>query len=187
VTSQNVELLGKRLEVLRELIPKAAKIGLLLNPSNPNSEPSVGELQRLADTGGWELHLATASSASEIDSAYARLAQAGVGGVLHATDAPLTTQRDQLVALAARYRLPSIYLNRETVEAGGLLSYGIVEADLYREVGVYTGRILHGTKPSDLPIAQSARIQLFLNLKTAKALGLTVPQSILVRADEVIE
>ncbi len=124
---------------------------------------------------------------SELDGAFATLAQAGVGAVLQGTDALFASSRVELVRLAARYHLPSIYPSREAVEIGGLVSYGSVDADLYRRVGLYAGRIVRGERPADLPVEQSTRIELVLNLKTAKLLGLAVPTSVLVRADEVIE
>jgi len=187
LTSLGVELLAKRLEILRELVPRTDTIGLLVNPNNPNTDPSVKELERLASAGGWILHVGPVKTGSDLDTAFATLAQVRAGGVLTATDALFTTQRDQIVVLAARYNMPSIYPTREAVEAGGLLSYGVVDADMYRQAGIYTGRILKGEKPADLPVQQSVKIELIINLKTAKALRLTIPETLLATADEVIQ
>jgi putative ABC transport system substrate-binding protein len=187
VTSLSVEILGKRIEVLRELVPKTAKIGLLVNPNNPNTESSIREVQGLALKGGWIPHFETVGTASDIENAFAMLAQAGVGAALYATDALFSTQYKQLVALAESYHMPFAYPYRDAVESGGLLSYGVVESDAYRQAGIYAGRILKGEKPADLPVQQATRIELAVNLNTAKALGLTIPELIMVRADKVIE
>jgi putative ABC transport system substrate-binding protein len=187
VTARGRELLAKRLEILRELIPGATAIGMLVNPQNPNTEPSVTELQTLAQAGGWTLHVAAIATVPDLDRAFTSFAQLSVGGFLHATDALFNTRPEQIVALADRYALPGIYTAREAVVGGGLMSYGPHSSDAYRLVGDYAGRILKGEKPADLPVQQATRLEFFLNLKTARALGLDVPTSILLRADQVIE
>jgi len=177
------ELMPKRLELLSELVPQAAVIALFLDLNSPNPEPTIRDLQEAARAKGVRLHVLKANSESEIDTAFATLAQ------LHA--AALVSgfygRREQIVALAARHAVPAMYYWREFVEAGGLISYGSSLTDAIRQSGAYVGRILAGAKPADLPIQQPTTFELFVNLKTAKALGLTIPPSILARADEVIE
>jgi putative ABC transport system substrate-binding protein len=187
VTRLSQELLAKRLEILRELLPGAKSIGLLVNPNNPNTAPGVRELQPLAQAGGWALHVVAVGAESDLDKAFATLVQVKAGGFLHATDAFFNSSVDQMVALASRYRIPAIYADREAVAAGGLMSYGSSITDTYRLVGNYTGRLLKGEKPADLPVVQATKVELIINLKTAKALGVTFPLALLTRADEVIE
>jgi putative ABC transport system substrate-binding protein len=181
------ELLGKRHEVLRELVPNASSIGLIVNPNNPNTEPSVKEIQMLAQVAGWRLHVVRVSSDSELDMAFANLARLKAEALLLGTDGLFNNKYKQIAALAARHAMPGVYQYREFVEAGGLMSYGANRADNYRQLGIYAGRILKGEKPADLPVQQAAKVELVLNLKAAKALGVTFPLSLLGRADEVIE
>jgi putative ABC transport system substrate-binding protein len=187
VSFLNVELNPKRLELLRELVPKASVIALLVNPNNPGNERIMRDVQEAARAKGKQLQILTASSESEIDAAFASLAQDHVGALFVGTDPFIDSRRDQLVALAARHAVPAIYGFRESAAGGGLISYGVSLMAVYRQIGIYTGRILKGTKPADLPVVQPTTFELVINLKTAKTLGLTIPPSILARADEVIE
>jgi putative ABC transport system substrate-binding protein len=181
-------LLGaKNLELLHELVPKAAVIGVLVNPSNPNAEPQLRDLQAAARTLGQELVVFGASNEREIDSSFAMLAQHHIAALVVTADGFLIGRQDQLVALAARYAVPTVYPLSQYVAAGGLMSYGAKLSDAFRQTGIYVGRILKGAKPAGLPVLQSTTFELVINLKTAKALGLTMPQSLLLRADEVIQ
>jgi len=187
-TALTVELGPKRLELLHELLPTAKNIALLVNPNNPTlAEAQSRELPAAARTLGLELHTLNASSENEINDAFASLAKLRAGAVLITADGLFTSYSKQLAALALRYAVPAIYQNRAFAAAGGLLSYGGSTADAWRLAGVYAGRILNGEKPADLPAQQSTKVELFLNLKTAKALGLEVPPTLLARADEIIE
>jgi putative ABC transport system substrate-binding protein len=181
------ELLAKRLEVLRELLPKVTSFGLLVNPSNPNTEPSVRELKELTQSAGLTLHVVAVPTQSDFDRALSTLVELKAGAFLYTTDALFGSSLDQMVALAGHYRLPGIYYDRIAVDGGGLISYGSSTIETYRTVGLYTGRILKGAKPSDLPVQESTKVELVINLKTAKALGVDVPLALLVRADELIE
>jgi putative ABC transport system substrate-binding protein len=182
------ELVAKQLEVLHELVPKAAVIGLLVNPTDPNvAAPITNDVQAAADALGHKLVVVKASSERDYDVAFATLVQQRAEGLVVGPDALFNSQRNRLVALAAQHRFPAAYSLREFAAAGGLMSYGTSLADAFRLVGVYTGRILKGAKPADLPVIQPTKFELVINLKTAKALGLTVPQTLLVAADEVIE
>jgi ABC-type uncharacterized transport system substrate-binding protein len=187
VTNLIVEVAPKRLGLLREVVPKAAVIGMLINPASRSFERQERETQAAARALGQQLYLFKVSSERDIDSAFATLAQYQIGALLIGANALFTGQRDQLVALAARHAMPTLHYSREFVEAGGLMSYGTSIRDAYRQVGVYVGRVLKGEKPADLPIIQSSMFELVINLKTAKALGLTVPFGLLNAADEVIE
>ena len=182
------ELTAKRIELLHEIVPAATLIGILLNPTNSLSEAQRREAEIAARILGVRLVIANASTASEIEAAFAILVEQRIGALLVAGD-PLfiSVMRDQLVALTARHAVPAIYEARENVDAGGLMSYGTSILDANRLSGVYTGRILKGEKPADLPVQQSTKVELVINLKTAKALGITVPQLLLGRVDEVIE
>jgi putative ABC transport system substrate-binding protein len=188
LTNLNVEVLPKRLELLHEVVPKATIVALLVNPTSPNvAESETRNVQAAARTLGLQLHVLSASTNSEIDTAFATLAQRGAGALVIGGDNFLFGQREQIVALAARHSIPVAYDRREFAVAGGLISYGASLLDVHRQVGVYTGRILKGEKPADLPVMQPTKFDLVLNLKTAKALGLVVPLPLLGRADEVIE
>jgi putative ABC transport system substrate-binding protein len=187
VSVLTVELMAKRLELLSELVPQAKVIVLLVNPNNPNTEPMIRDMQEAARTKGVELPILKARSESEIDAAFASLVQLQAGGLAVGSDPFFNSRREQLVALAARHVVPAIYEWREFAKTGGLISYGTSLAGIYRQDGIYAGKILNGAKPADLPVEQPTRFELVINLKTAKALDLTVPPSILARADEVIE
>jgi putative tryptophan/tyrosine transport system substrate-binding protein len=180
-------LMPKQLELLSELVPHAAAIGLLVNPNNPTAEAIIRELRDAADTKGAHLIVLKAGTVSEIDRAFASLAQLQIGGLIVDPDSFLSSRRDQLLALASRYAVPAIYGHPPFVADGGLIGYGIDQTPVFREAGIYAGRILKGTKPADLPVQQPAIFKLSVNLTTAKALGITVPPPILARADEVIE
>jgi putative ABC transport system substrate-binding protein len=182
-----VELASKRLELLSELVPEARVIALLVNPNTPSAERTVRDLQEAASTKGLRLHILKAGTESEIDAAFASLGQVHAGALVLGPDPFFNTRRDQLVALATRYAMPAIYQWREFAEAGGLISYGSSLTAAARQVGIYTGKILKGAKPADLPVEQPTTFELVINLKTAKALGLTVPQLLLATADEVID
>jgi putative tryptophan/tyrosine transport system substrate-binding protein len=181
------ELNPKRLDLLSELVPQAAVIALLVNPSNSNSGRTVENVQSAAQAKGVQLHILKAGTESEIDAAFVTLVQRHAGALVVGSDPFFNSRREHLVALAARHAVPAIYEWREFAVAGGLISYGPSITGTWRQVGVYVGRILAGAKPADLPIQQPTKFELVINLNTAKALGLTVPQSILARADEVIE
>jgi putative ABC transport system substrate-binding protein len=176
---------GKRLELLRQLMPKAGTIAYLMNPNNPNRE--FDNVQAAARSVGQQILVLNADGGRAIDIAFATIAQQGVAALLVASDPLFFDRRDQLIALAARQAIPAIYYLRAFSEAGGLLSYGNALTDMYRQVGTYTGRILNGEKPADLPVMQSTKFELAINLKTAKALGLEIPPTLIAIADEVIE
>jgi ABC-type uncharacterized transport system substrate-binding protein len=187
VSLMDNELEAKRLGLLRELVPKAPLIAVLLNANSPTFETQSRDVETVARTIGQQILLLDASSESEIDAAFATLLQQGAGGLLVGADPFLVTRREQLVALAARHAIPAIYSLRNFAAAGGLISYGINIPDGYRQAGIYTGRILKGEKPADLPIVQPTKFELVINLNTAKALGLEIPPGVLAIADEVIE
>jgi putative ABC transport system substrate-binding protein len=183
----SADLHPKQLEFLREVVPKAAVIGLLVNPAQAAAESQKRNAQVAARALGAQILVVGAGSERDFDMAFATLAQQGAGALLIAGSALFTGQRDQLVALAARFALPTIYPLREFVAAGGLMSYGTSITDAYRLAGIYASRILKGEKPADLPVTLPTKFELVINLKTVKALGLTVPDKLLVAADEVIE
>jgi putative ABC transport system substrate-binding protein len=187
VTQLNVEVMPKRLEVAHELIPGATTIALLINPTNPNSETQLRDLQAAARILGLQLHVLHASKERNFDPAFATVVQLRVGALVIGTDGFFISRSEQLAALTVRHAVPTIFQDRAFVAAGGLMSYGGSITDSYRQAGIYTGRILKGEKPADLPVQQVTKVELFINLKTAKALGTTVPISLLGRADEVIE
>jgi ABC-type uncharacterized transport system substrate-binding protein len=187
VTLLGVELEPKRLELLRELIPMATIIAALVNPNSPAAETQSKEMQASARKLGMEIHVLNASSERDFAPIFARLVPLRASALVIGNDAFFTARSEQLAALALRYGVPTIYQFREFAKAGGLMSYGGSLTDAYRRVGVYTGRILKGEKPADLPVQQSTKVELFINLKTAKTLGLEVPPALLARADEVIE
>jgi len=182
-----VELMPKGLELLSELVPQARAIVLLANPNNSNAERVIEGGQQAARTKGVRLTILKASTESEIDAAFVTLVQLHAAALIVHADAYYTTGRDQLVALAGRHAVPAIYYFREFAAFGGLISYGSSLSGAFHQVGTYVGKILNGAKPADLPVMQPTTFELVINMKTAKALGLTVPQSLLQRADEVIE
>jgi ABC-type uncharacterized transport system substrate-binding protein len=181
------ELEGKRLGLLHELVPRAAAIAALVNPTNANADDQSRELKDAARTLGLELHILNAVSEGEIDKSFATLAQTRAGALLVASDPFFFGRRQQLIALAARHAVPAIYEWRAFAEAGGLMSYGTNQAEAYRQAGIYAGRILKGEKPSDLPVVQTTKFELIINLTAAKVLGLDMPPGLSARADEVIE
>ena len=187
VTQLNVEVGPKLLELLHEVVPTATIMALLVNPANPNAETTVRELQAAARTLGLQLHVLNASTEGDLDAVFATLRQLRAGGLVIGGDVFFTGRSEQLAALTLRHAVPAIYQPRAFVAAGGLMTYGAIAKDAYRQAGVYTGRILKGEKPADLPVQQATKVELIINLKTAKALGLTFPLSLLGRADEVIE
>ncbi|MGC2124777.1 MAG: ABC transporter substrate-binding protein [Xanthobacteraceae bacterium] len=181
------ELVAKRLELLRELVPAATSIGLLANMTRPSSGVEVRAAQQAMQTLGASLYVQSASTAGEINAALANFAQHRINALLIGSDPFLNTQRDQIVALVSQLAVPTMYNLREYVAAGGLISYAPSLADVYHQAGVYTAKILKGAKPADLPVVQPTKFELVINLKTAKALGLTVPLIMQMTADEVIE
>jgi putative ABC transport system substrate-binding protein len=187
VTLLGTDLEAKRLEILRRIAPNAGLIGVLVNPTYPDVERQKRELQEGADTLNQPIAVMMATTEAEIDKAFADMAQKGAGAILVTQDIFLNTRGEQLVALAARYRLPAMYDQREIAARGGLISYGTHFADGYRQAGVYLGKVLKGAKPADLPVTQPTRFDLVINLQTSKALGLDVPATLLALADEVIE
>jgi putative ABC transport system substrate-binding protein len=180
-----IDLTPKRFELLLELVPQAVVIALLVNPDEAN--PWIGAVQEAARVKGVQLPILKASTVSEIDAAFATLVEVRAGGLVIGDAVFFTSRREQLVALASRYAVPAIERWREFAASGGLISYGPSLTAINRQVGIYAGRIIKGEKPADLPVQQPTKFELVVNLKTAKSLGLTVPQSILARADEVIE
>jgi putative ABC transport system substrate-binding protein len=187
VTTLNVELAAKRLELLHELVPAATDIALLINPTNPNATSLLTDLQAAASARGVRLRVLNASSEGDFDATFISLVQMRIGALVIGTGAPFNGRGQLLGALALRYAVPTIFQYHDFAAAGGLMSYGGSELDAHRLVGTYTGRILKGEQPADLPVHQATKIELIINLKTAKALGLTVPLPLLGRADEVIE
>jgi putative tryptophan/tyrosine transport system substrate-binding protein len=180
-------LVGKRLQLLHDLVPTAAAVGFLMNPSNPTAATQVKEVQAAAGAIGLRVHVVSASDEREFDTVFEILALQKVDALLVGADPRFNSQREQLIRRAARYQLPAVYEWRESAIVGGLMSYGTSLTDAFRNLGVYAGQILRGAKPSELPVMQQTRFELVINLKTAKALGLTVPPTLLARADEVIE
>jgi putative ABC transport system substrate-binding protein len=180
-------LAAKHLELLHETAPRAVMMGFLVNPNNPNAEIDTREVQTAANTLRQKLLIVKATTPDDIEAAFATLVQQRIGALLIHADAFFTSRYEQLAALVVRHAMPAIYSFRGFAAAGGLMSYGASIIDAYRLAGVYTGKILNGAKPTDLPVQQAVKIELVINLNAAKALGLTVPQSILARADEVIE
>ena len=181
------ELMPKRLELLSELVGHTMPVALLLNPNGGSTEPMISDMQEAARMKGMQLLVLKADTEAEIDAAFATLGQQHVGGLVVAPDAVFDNGRQHLVALAAEHAVPTIYFAREFVATGGLISYAASATGTWRQVGTKVGKILKGAKPADLPVEQPIRFELVVNLKTAKALGLTIPPSILARADEVIE
>jgi len=181
------EVQAKRLQMLQELVPAITAVALLVNPTNAATDQDTREMEVAARSLGLQLQLLQAATDNDFDTAFATILGRRLGGLIVAQDPFFIARRDQLVTLAARHAVPTIYFSGEFVRAGGLISYGGSLAAGYRQVGLYAGRILEGTKPADLPVVQPTKFELVVNLKTAEALGLTVPQTILGRADEVIE
>jgi putative ABC transport system substrate-binding protein len=187
VTTLNEELVPKRLQLLREVAPAASSMALLVNPANPNAEPLARHAQAPAGALGLELNVLQASSDQELAAAFQSMRQLQPGGLVIAPDPFFVSRSKQLAALALAHSLPAIFAFRQFVAAGGLMSYGGSLADVYRLAGVYAGRVLNGEKPAELPVEQSTKVELLINLSTARALRLTVPLSLVGRADEVIE
>jgi putative tryptophan/tyrosine transport system substrate-binding protein len=189
----SVELTPKRLELLHELVPMATTIAFLFNPTNPstrapdNPGPTLTALRVAARSLGLQIVVLQASSERDFDAVFASLLQLRAGALLMPSDPFFNSHTEQLAALTVQHSVPSMYPNRDFAEAGGLASYGASEGDSFRLAGIYTGRVLRGEKPADLPVQQSTKVEMIINLKTAKALGLTVPLALLTRADEVIE
>jgi putative tryptophan/tyrosine transport system substrate-binding protein len=183
----NQEVDAKRLALLHELVPKAVRVAVLVNPANATAETTLQDVQEAARAIGLQIHVLNASTSREIDGAFANLVRERSDALLVAGDGLFTSRRSQFVTLAARDRIPAAYANRDYVVAGGLMSYGTNSADRYRQIGVYTGNILKGAKPADLPVQQSTRFEFVINLQTAKLLGVDVPETLLATADEVIQ
>ena len=187
VSILTIELIPKRFELLSELVPQAKSIALLVNSNNAYAERVVRDVQETARAKGLQLHILKAGTESEIETAFASLVQRQAGALLLTPNPFFRSRREQIVALASYLSVPAIYGNRDFAKTGGLISYGPSLTAIFRQVGIYTGKVLKGAKPADLPVVQPTTFELVVNLKTAKALGLTIPQSILARADEVIE
>jgi putative tryptophan/tyrosine transport system substrate-binding protein len=187
ISPLNQQLEAKRLAILHELVPRTAAIAMLVNPNNPRTDTQLKEIEAAASALGRQYHLLKASTADAIDVAFATLAQRNEGALLIIGDPFFSSRRDQLVALAARHKIPTLYHDLAFAVPGGLIIYGSSIPDSYRHAGNYTGRILRGEKPADLPVMQATKIDFVINLKTAKALGLEIPPTLLALADEVIE
>ena len=187
VTSMNAEIEAKRLGLLLELLPKATRLAVLINPNNPIAEATVKDAQASAAAIGRQLEILAAGTNREIDAAFASLVQKRANALLIGPDVFFTNRRVQLATLTVRHGIPAVYAFREFAEAGGLMSYGTSNTERDRQVGVYTGRILTGEKPADLPVLQPTKFEFVINLQTARTLGLEIPPTLLARADEVIE
>jgi putative ABC transport system substrate-binding protein len=187
VTQLGVEIGPKRLELLHELLPATTNFALLVNPTSPLADTLQRDLEAAARTLGVQIHVLRASAERDFDTVFATLVQLRAGALVIGADAFFSSRSDQLAALALRYKMPTIYQYRDFAAAGGLMSYGGSNTENYRQVGIYTGRILKGDKPADLPVQQATRVELIINMKTARALNLTFPITLLGRADAVIE
>jgi putative ABC transport system substrate-binding protein len=187
ITLISGEIVSKRIALLRDLLPGARTLSVLMNSTTPASEAEAAVAERAAQTIGWQVKVLKVDKGSDFDAAFRPLARERVDALVVATDPIFESQRDRIVALAAQYAVPAIYALREYAVAGGLMSYGASISDVYRQAGVYTGRILKGEKAADLPVMQASKFELLINLKTAKTLGITVPPALLALADEVIE
>jgi len=184
VTQLNMEVAPKRLELLHEIIPTTAAFALLINPSNPTlAEPSTRDIRASAHTLGVQLHVVSATTDNEIDDAFASLPKLRAGGLVIGSDPFFSSRSERLASLAVRYAVPAIYQRREFAMAGGLISYGSATTEAFRLAGIYTGRVLKGEKPADLPVQQATKVELYINLKTAKTLGITIPLPLSGRAD----
>jgi putative ABC transport system substrate-binding protein len=187
VTTLGVEVGPKRLELMRELVPKVTVVALLVNPTNPVAETVLKDLQAAARILGLQLEVLHASAEYDFEAVFATVVRLRAGGLVIGADPLFSSRSEQLATLALRYAVPTIYQFREFTAAGGLISYGGSDTDQFYVAGIYTGRVLKGEKPADLPVRQSTRIELIINLKTAKTLGLTIPETLLATADEVIQ
>jgi putative ABC transport system substrate-binding protein len=180
-------LYGKRLEIIKETLPRLSRVGVLLNPTNPNADVALKEIRSAGQDLGVQVQSLEVRSPNDIDSAFEAATKAQAGALVVAQQSPITTNPKRIVELAAKRRLPAIYTETEWIDAGGLMSYGPSTPDLYRRAAIYVDKILKGTKPAYLPVEQPIKIELMINLKTAKALGLTIPQVVLMRAEKVIK
>jgi putative ABC transport system substrate-binding protein len=187
VANLNVELYPKRLQLLRQVIPNATRFGVLADPAFPDTQSVIADLEAAARTLGLQLVIVNARTDSDLETAFATLSQQRVGAVIFGPSNFYSRRTEQLAVLAARHALPAIYAFREFALAGGLMSYGSSVSYFWGQAGIYTGRILRGEKPADLPVQQATKLELVINLKTAKALGLTIPETLLATADEVIQ
>jgi putative tryptophan/tyrosine transport system substrate-binding protein len=187
VTQLNVEVAPKRLELLHELVPQASVMALLVNPTDQQAKHETTQLMAAARNLGVDLHVFNASTERDFDAVFANLAQLRPGGLVIGSNGLFLSRQEQLAALAVRHAVPTVFENRQAVVAGGLMSYGGSLTDSYRLAGVYTGRILKGEKPGDLPVQQGTKVELYINLKSAKGLGISVPATMQARADEMIE
>jgi putative ABC transport system substrate-binding protein len=186
-STMNTELTGKRLGLLQELLPGAARFAVLVNPNNSTAEAMIRDVQAAGMTIGRQIEVLTASTNREIDTTFASFVQKRADALLVSPEALFDTRRVQLTSLATHHRVPAIYSKREDTEAGGLMSYGTSVTDMFRQVGIHTGRILNGEKPADLPVMQPTKFEFVINLQTARLLGITVPATLLATADEVME
>jgi putative ABC transport system substrate-binding protein len=187
VVNLDATLTGKQLGLLRKLVPDAAMVAMLINPDSPTVESATRDAQEAAESMGQQLLVLKARAEGEFEALFATMAEQKAEALVVVSDTFFFSQRDRLIPLVTQHRIPAIYGLREYAAAGGLMSYGNSLPEIYRQVGVYTGRILKGAKPAELPVMQSAKFEFVINLKTAKALGLTIPPSLLATADEVIE
>jgi putative tryptophan/tyrosine transport system substrate-binding protein len=187
VTQLGAELGAKRLGLLRELVPSATSVAVLVNPARPGVDAQVAQAQDAARALGLQVHILKASSERDFDAIFLTLVQLRAGALVISADALFNDQRDQIVALARRHSVPTIYEWRDAVEAGGLISYGARRLDSYRQIGILAGRILKGEKPANIPVLQPTKFELVINMRTAEALGLTIPPGVLAIADEVVE
>jgi ABC-type uncharacterized transport system substrate-binding protein len=185
--SVGADIFGKDLALLKEVVPKVRRVAVLSNPTSPAQPLTINNIKGAAQSLGLQLQLVEARGPADFDSAFAAMVRERVGALFVVTDPTFIPQRARLVSLAAKHRLPSMFTQRADVEAGGLISYGPNFADMYRRAAPYVDKILKGAKPADLPVEQPTTFELVINLKTAKALGLTIPQQLLLRADEVIQ
>ncbi len=187
VSRQTLEMTPKRLGLVYELAPKANAVGLLVNPNGLQATVQLQDMQAATQARGWALHVGRPTSPDQLDAAFAAIAHSGAAVLIIGNDPLFIDQRNHIVALTMRHRIPTIFFERQSVVAGGLMSYASNFADSFRQVGVYVGRILKGEKPADLPVLQPTKFELVINLKTAKTLGIDIPDRLMALADEVIE